>query len=94
MQLLIFHPCYMLFFHIDVRLYNIWFTPAIAGLSLGLAVFLTLLYVIIGYQNKRYTRMMRNGTTADDDDRKAKYYEKYVTLHSSSNRKKEDKCIS
>ena len=61
--------------------------PAIAGLSLGLAVFLTLLYVIIGYQNKRYTRMMRNGTTADDDDERPNIM-KSMTLHSSSNRKK------
>ena len=36
--------------------------PALAGVSLGVAIFLTLLYLVVDYQTKRYDQILQSGT--------------------------------
>eukprot|EP00943_MAST-04B_sp_MAST-4B-sp1_P006779 g6779.t1 len=43
--------------------------PIIAGVSLGAAVFLSLLYAVVDYQTKRYQQLMIPGTRGEDKER-------------------------
>ena len=39
--------------------------PALAGVSLGLAIFLTLLYLVVDYQKKRHDEILQSGMFSD-----------------------------